>query len=143
MSFLDEIVKSGGLGEMADLVAKNPQILGAAASLLSTKQGSVGGTGGLAAVLSALHGKGLGDVASSWVGTGPNKAVTADQLAGALGDDALGQFAKHAGIGANSAGAVLASVLPALINQLSPEGKVASTASLEGVLGGLLSGLRG
>jgi hypothetical protein len=34
------------LGEMANLVAKNPQILSAAARLLSTKQGSVGGTRG-------------------------------------------------------------------------------------------------
>lgn len=143
MGFLDDAMKSGALGEIADIVAKNPQIVSAAASLLSTKHGSVGGPGGLGAILGALHGKGLGDVASSWVGGGPNQAITADQLAGALGQEVLGQFAQKAGIGSGSAGSVLASVLPALVNHVTPEGKVPEAAGLESVLGGLLSGLSG
>lgn len=66
MGFMDELLKgSGGLGALAGMVAKNPQIVAAAASLLSSKDASVGGTAGLAGLASAFQSKGLGDVMSS------------------------------------------------------------------------------
>jgi uncharacterized protein YidB (DUF937 family) len=53
----------------------------------------------------------------------------------------LGQFAKMAGINAGDAGSVLASVLPGLINQVTPSGQVPEAGGLEGMLGGLLGQL--
>jgi uncharacterized protein YidB (DUF937 family) len=125
---------------MASMVAKNPQILAAAAELLSTKQGSIGGTGGLGGLVSAFSKGGLGDVMSSWVGTGANLPIDPSKLAGVLGNDTISQFAKKAGLGAGDAGNVLASLLPGLVNQVTPQGQLPEANALEGILGSLLGG---
>jgi uncharacterized protein YidB (DUF937 family) len=141
MGLLDELVKSGGLGAIADTVTSNPQILQAVASLLSNREGSLGGPGGLGALVSAFQSKGLGDVMASWVGGGPNQAVAPDQVTDVLGPEVLGQFAKMAGINGGDAGSVLASVLPVLVNHVTPQGQVPDAGGLDDMLGGLLGQL--
>lgn len=122
-------------------MAKNPQALSALASLLSTRDTSVGGSGGLAGLIGAFQKGGLGDVMNSWISTGPNPPITADQLGKVLGPDVLGQFAAKAGIPQAQAGGLLASLLPTIVDQLTPQGAVPETNALESALGGLLSGL--
>jgi len=152
MGLLDDILKraggagraqSGGLGALAELVMKNPQLVSAAISMLNPKDTSVGGGGGLADVVSAFNKGGLGDVMSSWVGGGPNKPVDPGALASALGPEILGQFAKKAGIDPADAGSALASVLPELINHMTPQGQVPQGNALDGMLGSLLGQLGG
>jgi len=157
MGLLDEILKqaagggqagaggaqAGGLGAIADLVMKNPQILSAAISMLNPKDTSVGGGGGLADVIGAFNKGGLGDIMSSWVGGGPNKPVDPGALAKVLGPDVLGQFARKAGVGHADAGSLLASVLPELINHMTPQGQVPQGNALDGMLGSLLGQLGG
>ena len=152
MGLLDDILKraggagraqSGGLGALAELVMKNPQLVSAAISMLNPKDTSVGGGGGLADVVSAFNKGGLGDVMSSWVGGGPNKPVDPGALASALGPEILGQFAQKAGIGQADAGSALASVLPELINHMTPQGQVPQGKALDGMLGSLLGQLGG
>jgi uncharacterized protein YidB (DUF937 family) len=133
--------QGGGLGPLADLVMKNPQIVAAVVAMLNPRDTSVGGSGGLADVIGSLTRAGLGGAASSWVSTGPNQPVDPGQLASALGPDILGQFARKAGIGQADAGSVLASILPHVVNHATPQGQVPDAASLDGVLGSLLSGL--
>lgn len=143
MGLMDDLLKqSGGLGAVGQLVAKNPQLLVAAASLLSTKETSIGGSGGLGSLVGAFQKQGLGDVMSSWVATGENKPISAGALSQVLGQDTLGQFAKKAGIGAGDASNVLASLLPMLVNQVTPQGKVPETSALDATLSGLFSGLK-
>jgi uncharacterized protein YidB (DUF937 family) len=142
MGLLDNLLKQGGgLAGIADLVAKNPQLVTAAASLLSTKDPSVGGTGGLGSLIGAFEQAGLGQVMSSWISTGQNQPIAPGQLASVLGSDTLSQFAQKAGIDPGQAGSVLASVLPALVNHLTPQGQVPQTDALEGTLGSLLGSL--
>ena len=157
MGLLDEILKqaagggqanvggaqAGGLGAIADLVMKNPQIISAALSMLNPKDTSVGGGGGLADVIGAFNKGGLGDIMSSWVGGGPNKPVDPGALGNILGPDVLGQFAQKAGIGHGDASSVLASVLPELINHMTPQGQVPQGNALDGMLGSLLGQLGG
>ena len=157
MGLLDEILKqaggggrpvgggaqAGGLGAIADLIMKNPQIISAAISMLNPKDTSVGGGGGLADVIGAFNKGGLGDIMSSWVGGGPNKPVDPGVLANVLGPEILGQFAQKAGIGHGDASSVLASVLPELINHMTPQGQVPQGNALDGVLGSLLGQLGG
>jgi uncharacterized protein YidB (DUF937 family) len=142
MGLLDNLLKQGGgLAGIADLVAKNPQIVAAAASLLSTKDPSVGGTGGLGGLIGAFEKAGLGNIMSSWISTGPNPPIQPGQLASVLGKDTLSQFAQKAGIDPGQAGSVLASVLPELVNHLTPQGQVPQTNALESALGSLLGSL--
>lgn len=133
--------QAAGLGALADLVMKNPQIIAAAVSMLNPRDTSVGGGGGLADVIGSLTRAGLGGAVSSWVSTGPNQPVDPGQLASALGPDILGQFAQKAGIGQADAGSVLASILPHLVNHATPQGQVPDAGALDGLLGSLLSGL--
>lgn len=141
MSMLNDILgNTGALGNLASLAAKNPQLLSAAMNILSMKDTSVGGAGGLGALVQAFQGKGLGDVMSSWISNGENKSISADQVARVLGPDALAQFASKAGINVGEAGAVLAGLLPDLVNQVTPAGKLPEGSALESALGGLLSG---
>ena len=140
MGMLDDLLGKQ-LGGLAESAMRNPQVISAIVSLLSTKDASVGGTGGLAGLVQAFQGKGMGDMMSSWVSTGPNPPATADQMASALGPDILSQFAAKAGVPQGEAGGLLAGLLPAVIDQLTPHGRVPESNDLESALGGLLSGL--
>jgi uncharacterized protein YidB (DUF937 family) len=157
MGLMDEILKQAagagqagaagsqdaGLGAIADLVMKNPQIVAAALSMLNPKDPSVGGGGGLADIVGAFNKGGLGDVMSSWVGGGPNKPVDPGALASVLGPDILGQFAQKAGVGHAQAGSVLAQILPELVNQMTPQGQVPQGNALDGLLGSLMGQIGG
>lgn len=148
MGFLDGLVKQalggqqgGGLGSLLEMATSNPQVMGALAGLLSTRDSSVGGSGGLGGLIGAFQQKGLGDMVSSWISTGPNPSISADQVKDVLGNDAISQFASKAGVPATEAGSLLAGLLPGVIDQLTPDGKVPETSSLENTLSSLLSGL--
>ena len=80
---------------------------------------------------------------SSWISKGPNPPVSAAQVSDVLGADTMAQFAAKAGVPATEAPSALAGVLPEVINELTPKGKVPKTSSLEKTLGSLLSGLKG
>ena len=129
--------------DLAGAVGKNPQLLSAALSLLSSNAGSVGGSGGLAGVIDAFQQKGLGGMVDSWVSTGPNPPVSGAQVQDVLGVDVMGQFAAKAGLRPEAASGALASVLPSLIDHLTPHGTVPQANALEGTIGSLLSSLGG
>lgn len=131
--------RGGSLGGLMAMVAQNPQILAALAGLLSSRDTSVGGSGGLGGLIGAFQKKGLGSMISSWISTGPNPPITATQLTDVLGGDTLGQFARKAGVPEAEAGSILAGLLPDVIDKLTPEGKLPDTDSLEGTLSSLLT----
>jgi len=149
MGFLDGLLKqamggqggASGLGGLVSTVSKNPQILAALSGLLSTRDTSIGGSGGLAGLVDAFQKKGLGDMISGWISTGPNPPVSATQVTDVLGQETLGQFASKAGVPVSDAGSLLAGLLPAAINHLTPDGNVPEANVLERSLTSLLSGL--
>lgn len=129
----------GGLQALMGLASQNPQLLQAAAGLLSNNS-SVGGLPGL---ISAFQRAGLGDVANSWVGSGANRPVTGAQIEQALGSDTLRQLASSAGVDASQVSGLLAQVLPEVVNQVTPRGSVprggaGGQDAIMGMLGGLL-----
>lgn len=138
MGILDDMMqRSGGLAGLA----QNPQVMAAVMSLLSSRDTSVGGSGGLAGLVEAFAKKGMGEIVSSWISTGPNPPVTATQVTDVLGSDVLSQFAAKAGVPQQQAGGLLASLLPTVIDQLTPKGEVPPPDTLESSLGGMLSSL--
>ena len=132
---------SGGLGGLMSMIASNPQILTALAALLSTRDTSVGGNGGLGGLMNAFRNKGMGDMISSWISTGPNPPITPAQVTDALGHETVGQFASKAGVPVSEASQLLAGLLPAAVDHLTPDGKVPDLGSLETSLTSYLSGL--
>ncbi|MGA8864269.1 MAG: YidB family protein [Gallionella sp.] len=99
--------------------------------------------GGLGGLVQKLEQSGLGPQVASWVSNGSNLPVTAEQIQSALNSPALqgiaAQFGLHSGDVANQ----LASLLPQVINHLTPNGHVPAQGDLtQEVLSGL-SGLFG
>jgi len=135
-----EQAPAGGLGGLLSSLTANPQVTSALASLLSTRDGAVGGNGGLAGLIEGFQRSGLGDVVSQWISTGPNPPVTGEQVTQALGHDTVNQFAEKAGVPASQAGSLLAKLLPSAVDHLTPDGKLPEANSIEGALSSLLSG---
>jgi uncharacterized protein YidB (DUF937 family) len=80
--------------------------------------------GGVQGVVDQFEKQGLGATVKSWVGTGPNLPITADQIHQALGADTLKQLAARAGISIDEISQKLAHVLPQAVDKLTPTGEV-------------------
>lgn len=112
--------------------------------LLQLVQGLLQQQGGVAGLLAKLQEGGLAEQVSSWIGQGANLPVSSDQLKSVLGSDLLASLGGQLGLNAEQASAGLASQLPALIDKLSPGGRLEGDDQLlqQGLsaLGGLFSG---
>lgn len=109
---LGDILKSGLGGLLAG---------GAAGSVLS---------GGLNDLLRQFQQAGHGEAANSWVGNGPNKTVSSDDLAKALGADQINTLMAHTGLSREDLLAGLSQQLPEAINQLTPDGRLPTAQEL-------------
>ena len=94
---------------------------GLAASVLEMLNNRQGGISGLAEAFTA---NGLGHIASSWIGTGANLPVSADQVQQVLGNEQVQALAQKAGIAPEAASSQLADLLPGIIDKLTPNGQV-------------------
>jgi uncharacterized protein YidB (DUF937 family) len=94
--------------------------------------GAAGGilSGGLGDLLKQFQESGHGDVAKSWVDNGPNKAVSSDDLAKALGGDQIETLMAHTGLSRQDLLAGLSQYLPQVVNQLTPDGKLPTEQEL-------------
>src|SRR5262249_18569292 len=89
--------------------------------------GAAAGTvlnGGLDNLLKQLQQGGQGDVARSWVGTGPNKAISQRDLANPLGTDTLDQLSEQTGMDRGDLLSGLSQHLPRFVDQLTPDGRL-------------------
>lgn len=79
---------------------------------------------GIAGLVQLFQQHGLGDMIASWVSQGPNPPVSAGQVTQVLGADKLGQIAASLGVSPEVAAGHVSSVLPSLIDKLTPTGQV-------------------
>jgi uncharacterized protein YidB (DUF937 family) len=103
----------GGFGDLGGLA-------GALGGLLANN-GEQGGLGGL---VSKFEQAGMGDVIGSWIGKGENAPISGGQLQEALGSDVVSGIAQKLGINPAMLLPMLATLLPTLIDQLTPKGHV-------------------
>jgi len=97
-----------------------PDGLAGALGGLLANNGEVGGLGGL---VSRFEQAGMGDVIGSWIGTGENQPVSGGQLQDALGSDVISGLAQKLGINAATLMPMLATLLPMLVDRLTPRGQ--------------------
>ena len=81
-------------------------------------------TGGLSGLVQAFAGKGLGDVIGSWISTGENQPISADQIQHVLGNVQLQGIAEKLGISSQEASGGLSELLPQIIDKLTPDGSI-------------------
>lgn len=86
--------------------------------------------GGLSGVVQQFHQKGLSDIVSSWVSTGQNLPITADQITHVLGSEQVKDLAAKVGLSPDQAGSQLSSLLPMIVDKLTPNGQVADSGGL-------------
>lgn len=121
MSLLD-----GMLGDVAKSVlgnlnaGNNPQ----QSQLLQTAMTLIQQNGGLPGILDKFKQAGFADHVASWVGTGTNMPINADAISKVLGNPAVAGLAQKLGVDPSQISGQLASALPQLINQLTPQGQV-------------------
>lgn len=96
-------------------------------------QAAGGANNPLGGLLDMLTRSGLADQAQSWVGTGANQPVSADQIKEALPADTLQKVAQDAGVSPDKAADQIAQHLPQAVDRLSPNGSLPS-GSLEDII---------
>lgn len=119
----------GGLGDVLG------NVLGGAHA---APAGGMGGLGGLGDLLNHFQRAGLADQAASWVGTGQNMPISADDIGRVFGGDMLAQIAQRAGVSQRDASAGLAELLPRVVDGLTPQGKMPDAIQLDAGLDDLL-----
>ena len=92
---------------------------GSAGSILS---------GGLAELIKKFQQAGQGQAAQSWLGTGPNQAVSEGDLEKALGGETLDELSARTGVSRDRLLADLKEHLPQTVDTLTPEGRLPSEA---------------
>jgi uncharacterized protein YidB (DUF937 family) len=85
-------------------------------------------SGGLGELVKRFQQNGHGDVADSWVGTGPNKQLAAPDLEQAIGPDVLATLSQQTGLSQQELLARLSRELPAAVDKYTPQGRLPTEA---------------
>jgi uncharacterized protein YidB (DUF937 family) len=80
--------------------------------------------GGVQGVVNQFESQGFGPTVRSWVGTGANQPISAEQVHQALGSDLIQQLAAKSGLSVPELTQKLAQVLPQAVDKLTPDGVV-------------------
>jgi uncharacterized protein YidB (DUF937 family) len=143
MGILDTV-----LGAVKSQVTNNaaPGAVGADRGLLESVIGMVSDpqSGGLAGLIEKISAGGLGEQVASWVSTGQNLPVSAEQIQQVLGSSFVQGLAQKMGINTADVAGSLATLLPQVVDKLTPDGQVpgdnnllqAGLAGLTSLLGG-------
>jgi uncharacterized protein YidB (DUF937 family) len=130
MGLMDEVLAmAGSTGEQK---GQHATALTAIMSYINSPQ-----VGGIAGLQSMFQQGGLGNIVSSWIGSGQNLPVSASQLQNVLHGGALQQAAQQAGVDPSQLTGMMSSLLPHLVDKLSPNGQVPDASALQKMLQGL------
>jgi uncharacterized protein YidB (DUF937 family) len=80
--------------------------------------------GGLSGLIQKFTSNGLGDIVNSWTGTGDNLPISPDQISKVLGPDTIKNIAEKTGLDTKAVTGQLTTLLPEVINKLTPDGKI-------------------
>ena len=130
MGLLDEILSMAG----STGAQQQPQhsALSAILSYINSPQ-----VGGIAGLQQMFQQGGLGNIMSSWLSNGQNLPVSAGQLQNVLHSDTLQQVAQQHGLDATQLTGIMSSLLPTLVDKLTPNGQIPDASSLQSMLKGL------
>ena len=131
MGLLDSIANQvlGSLASSGD---------GRHAAVVNAIGGLIQSQGGLESLVNNFHQKGLGSVVASWVGTGQNLPISAEQVQSVLGNEQVQAMAQKLGFSPQEMSGHLAEMLPQVIDKLTPNGAIPQGGGL-GALMGLLN----
>jgi len=91
--------------------------------------------GGLSDLLRQFQQAGHGDTANSWIGNGPNRAISPSDLTQVLDPDQINTLMSQSGLSRDELLAGLSQHLPQLIDQLTPNGRAPTDEEMSRHLG--------
>ena len=94
------------------------QLLDVVMQLINSQPGGLGG------LVQSFQQGGLGEIVNSWVLTGQNLPVSAEQLQSVLGGGHLQDIAAQLGMSPEQATGGLADLLPQVVDNLTPNGQL-------------------
>lgn len=135
MGLLDGLLQAAGglMGSGQEGDAGGADALGGITGLIEQH-------GGLGGLLEKFQQGGLAEQASSWIGTGENLPVSAEQIRNVLGSEQLGALAAKLGLDPQQASDMVAQYLPQVVDKLTPNGEVPAGGDLLGQGAELLKG---
>jgi len=80
--------------------------------------------GGLQGLVQSFQQGGLGEVVNSWISTGQNLPISAEQIQSVLGGSSLQDIAAKLGVSTEQASGSLAEMLPSLVDGMTPNGQL-------------------
>jgi len=92
-------------------------------------------TGGLGGLLKQFQQAGFGDTINSWINTGPNKPVAPAQVSDALGPEIIDMLSQRTGLPRDQVASILSQVLPQIVDQLTPDGRLPSQHEVARLIG--------
>jgi uncharacterized protein YidB (DUF937 family) len=131
MSLFDSLAK-GVVDQISSGSGTNNDLLGAAAKLVNSSE-----IGGLSGLMQLFTKHGQGDAISSWISTGKNLPISADAIQKVLGDGRIQELAGNLGLSASDVSKGLASVLPQMVDKLTPNGSLPAGNEASDMLGQL------
>ncbi len=144
MGLLDSVIGALAQGGQGGQGGGQGALLQAVLAMLAGQGGQSGQGGGLADLVARFQQAGLGDVMNSWIGTGQNQPVSADQLGGVLGSDVLSQLTQHTGMDSGDLLGQLSQMLPQVVDHLTPNGQLPQQGASSGLdVGAVLGQLLG
>jgi uncharacterized protein YidB (DUF937 family) len=116
----------GIMDELKNVVVGEPGETGGQSSMLDNLLDMLNDqkSEGMSGLIQKFNEKGLGEHMSSWIGTGKNLPISADQIRDALGSDRIKDLASKLNLGEHETSKSLADLLPQLIDKLTPDGSV-------------------
>jgi uncharacterized protein YidB (DUF937 family) len=128
MGLLDSIANQvlGSLASSGD---------GRHAAVVNAIGGLIQSQGGLENLVNNFHQKGFGSIVASWVGTGQNLPISAEQVQSMLGSDQVQAMAQKLGFSPQEMSGHLAEMLPQVIDKLTPNGTIPQGGGLGALMG--------
>lgn len=117
MGAFDSIVDRLTAGK-EDLAGAPKKLVASAVELIAEQKG------GLQAMVEKLSASGLDEKVKSWVSTGANLPVTADEIKKALSPQELDMLALKTKLSVEEVTSHLAAALPQIVDKLTPDGKI-------------------
>jgi uncharacterized protein YidB (DUF937 family) len=134
MGLLDDVLGMAGMGN----AAQSQQHAGALSMILNyINSPEVGGIAGLQRMFQE---KGLGNVISSWISTGQNLPISADQLQNVLQGGTLQNMASKSGMDLSQLSSVFSQLMPHAVDQMTPNGQIPDSEALSQMMKGLAAG---
>jgi len=134
MGLLDDVLSMAWMGN----AAQAPQHAGTLSMIMDFINSPQ--VGGIAGLQKMFQEKGLGNVVSSWVGTGENLPISPDALHNVLQGGALQDLAAKSGIDTSQLSGMFSQLLPHVVDKLTPNGQVPDSGALAQMMKGLAAG---